>query len=110
MPIGQYVDRRRSQAESGTGSWLQRLDPRLKLIWTVAFLVTPMLAGPIWRLALVGLLLLITAASGLPLRLWRRSLPVLIALALLVGLLAALLPAGGGPRRHACSAPRPSCG
>jgi energy-coupling factor transport system permease protein len=93
LPIGQYVD----DGASGSGSWLKRLDPRVKLVWTVAFLVTPILAGPFWRLALVGLLLLITAVSGLPLRLWRRSLPLLIALALLVGLLAALLPAGGAP-------------
>ena len=86
IPIGQYVD--------GTGSWLRRIDPRLKLAWTLAFLLTPILAGPAWRLALVGLLLLITAASGLPWRIWRRTLPLLIALALLVGLLATLLPAG----------------
>ncbi|MEY2645453.1 MAG: hypothetical protein RLZZ611_2102 [Cyanobacteriota bacterium] len=86
IPIGQYVD--------GSGSWLRDLDPRLKLAWTMAFLLTPILAGPTWRLALVALLLLITAVSGLPWRLWRRSLPLLCALALLVGLLAALLPAG----------------
>ncbi|MFY8149935.1 MAG: CbiQ family ECF transporter T component [Prochlorococcaceae cyanobacterium] len=101
MPIGQYV------ADDGTGegsggaegssSWLKRLDPRLKIGWTVAFLVTPILAGPLWRLALVGLLLLITATCGLPWRLWRRSLPLLLALALLVGVLAALLPAGSVP-------------
>jgi energy-coupling factor transport system permease protein len=88
IPIGQYV-------EVG-GSWLQALDPRLKLAWTLAFLLTPILAGPWWRLALVGLLLLITAISGLPWRLWRRSLPLLLALALLVGVLATLLPAGEG--------------
>jgi energy-coupling factor transport system permease protein len=93
LPIGQYVD----DGGVGNGSWLKRLDPRVKLVWTLAFLVTPILAGPCWRLALVGLLLLITALSGLPLRLWRRSVPLLIALALLVGLLAALLPAGGAP-------------
>jgi energy-coupling factor transport system permease protein len=86
LPIGQYVD--------GTGSWLRNLDPRLKFAWTLAFLLTPILAGPIWRLALVGVLLLITAVGGLPWRLWRQSLPLLLALALLVGLLAALLPAG----------------
>ena len=87
IPIGQYVD--------GSGSWLRDLDPRLKLAWTLAFLLTPILAGPGWRLALVGLLLLITAASGLPWRLWRGSLPLLLALALLVGVLAALLPTEG---------------
>ncbi|WP_411876600.1 CbiQ family ECF transporter T component [Vulcanococcus limneticus] len=90
LPIGQYVD----GGEAGGASWLRRLDPRLKLLWTLAFLLTPILAGPAWRLALVGLLLLVTAASGLPWRLWRRSLPLLLGLALLVGGLAALLPAG----------------
>lgn len=99
LPIGQYVDDGEggeSGDTGGRGSWLRRLDPRVKLVWTVAFLVTLILAGPLWRLSLVGLLLLITAVSGLPWRLWRQSLPLLIALALLVGLLAALLPAGGG--------------
>ncbi len=91
VPIGQYVAEDPTEAPSG-GSWLRRLDPRLKLLWTVAFLVTPILAGPLWRLALVGLLLLVTALSGLPWRLWRRSVPLLLGLALLVGLLAAFLP------------------
>lgn len=92
VPIGQYVAEDLGEAR-GRGSWLRRIDPRLKLLWTVAFLVTPILAGPIWRLALVALLLLITVASGLPWRLWRRSVPLLLGLALLVGVLAAVLPA-----------------
>jgi energy-coupling factor transport system permease protein len=91
LPIGQYVD----TSDAGPASWLQSLDPRLKLAWTLAFLVTPILAGPIWRLSLVGLLLLITCCSGLPLRLWGRSVLVWLALAVLVGLLSATLPAGG---------------
>lgn len=91
LPIGQFV----AEEQGGRRrSWLRSLDPRLKLAWTLAFLITPILAGPIWRLSLVALLLLITAASGLPWRLWRRSLPVLLALAVLVGLLAAVLPEG----------------
>ena len=89
IPIGQYVD--------GRGSWLRDLDPRLKLAWTLAFLLTPILAGPWWRLALVGLLLVATACSGLPWRIWRRTLPLLVALSLLVGVLATVLPAGGVP-------------
>ncbi|MEX1317819.1 MAG: CbiQ family ECF transporter T component [Synechococcaceae cyanobacterium] len=98
LPIGQYVaEEPAPSAARRNGSWLRRLDARLKLAWTVAFLVTPILAGPIWRLALVGLLLLITACSGLPWRLWRRSLPLLLMLALLVGGLATVLPAGGVP-------------
>ena len=96
LPIGQFVAEEPDGGRGrGRGSWLRRLDPRLKLAWTVAFLVTPILAGPLWRLGLVGLLLLITALSGLPWRLWRRSVPLLLGLALLVGGLAAFLPAGG---------------
>jgi len=87
LPIGQFV--------AGRPCWLRRLDARLKLAWAVAFLMTPVLAGPLWRLGLVLLLLRITALSGLPWTLWRRSLPLLLALSLLVGGLAAFLPAGG---------------
>jgi energy-coupling factor transport system permease protein len=94
LPIGQYVD----HGGPGGASWLKRIDPRLKLAWTVAFLVTPILAGPLWRVGLVALLLLLTLVSGLPLRIWRRTLPLLLVLALLVGLLTALLPAGGTGR------------
>lgn len=96
IPIGQYAAPDPAEPPGGA-SWLRRLDPRLKLAWSLVFLVTPILAGPLWRLSLVGLLLLITAASGLSWRLWRRSLPLLLALALLVGGLAAFLPAGSAP-------------
>lgn len=93
LPIGQYVAE--ETAGSGeSGSWLRRLDPRLKLLWTIAFLVTPVLAGPFWRLALVVLLLLVTGCSGLPWRLWRSTVTLLLVLSLLVGVLAAVLPTG----------------
>lgn len=88
IPIGQYVD----ASGPGESGWLHRLDPRLKLAWTLAFLVTPVLAGPRWRLSLVGLLLVVTVFSGVPLRLWRRSVPALLAFAALVGLLSLVLP------------------
>lgn len=93
LPIGQYVD----PGEGGRRSWLRDLDPRLKLLWTLAFLLTPILAGPLWRLSLVALLLLITLVSGLPLRLWLRGVALWLALALLVGLLSCVLPVGGAP-------------
>ena len=85
IPMGQYVD--------GRSGWLRRRDPRLKLSWALVFLLSPVLAGPIWRVALVLALLLISFCSGLPLRLWWRSLVVLAVLAIAVGLLAMLLPA-----------------
>ncbi|MFN7676974.1 MAG: CbiQ family ECF transporter T component [Cyanobacteriota bacterium] len=93
IPIGQYVDTSGGEGEG----WLHRLDPRLKLAWTLAFLVTPVMAGPRWRLSLVGLLLLVTLVSGVPARIWRRSVPSLLALAALVGLLSLVLPASPAP-------------
>ena len=89
IPMGQYVD--------GRQGWMRRLDPRLKLAWSLVFLLTPVLAGPIWRVSLVVALLLLTACSGLPYRLWWRSLLVLIVLASVVGVLATLLPAVDPP-------------
>ena len=84
IPMGQYVD--------GSNGWMRRLDPRLKLAWSLLFLLTPVLAGPIWRLGLVLALLLLTLGSGLPVRLWWRSLVVLTLLAAAVGILSMLLP------------------
>ena len=69
IPMGQYVD--------GREGWLRRLDPRLKLAWSLVFLLTPVLAGPVWRLGLVVALLVLTLVSGLPRRIWWRSLLLL---------------------------------
>ena len=98
IPMGQYVD--------GRQGWLRRLDPRLKLAWSLVFLLTPVLAGPIWRISLVAALLLLTACSGLPARLWWRSLLVLIVLASAVGVLATLLPAVDPPATLALRPPQ----
>ena len=89
IPIGQYVD--------GSQGWLRRLDPRLKLAWSLVFLLTPVLAGPLWRVALVIGLLTITLCSGLPRMLWWRSVLVLFGLAVAVGLLSMFLPAVDPP-------------
>ena len=56
--VGQYVH--------GNRSWLRIIDSRLKIIMVMIFLITPIWAGPIWRLRLVGFLLLITFLSLLP--------------------------------------------
>lgn len=86
VPIGQFVD--------GRTGWMRRLDPRLKFAWVLMFLLTPVLASPLWRVGLVLALLLLTFASGLPMRIWWRSLLLLMALSTLIGLLAMLLPTG----------------
>ena len=80
--VGQYV--------YGNRSWLRIIDSRLKIIMVMIFLITPIWAGPIWRLSLVGCLLLVTFLSLLPTRVWWRSLILLTCLSLLIGFLSLL--------------------
>ena len=80
--VGQYV--------YGNRSWLRIIDSRLKIIIVMIFLITPIWAGPIWRLTLVGCLLLITFVSCLPSRVWWRSLCFLSFLSLLIGCISIL--------------------
>ena len=80
--VGQYV--------SGNRSWLRIIDSRLKIIMVMIFLITPIWAGPIWRLSLVGCLLLVTFISLLPSRVWWRSLLFLSCLSLLIGCISIL--------------------
>jgi len=80
--VGQYV--------YGNRSWLRIIDCRLKIIIVMIFLITPIWAGPIWRLSLVGILLLITFLSLLPSRVWWRSLFFLSFLSLLIGCISIL--------------------
>ena len=77
--VGQYVH--------GNRSWLRIIDSRLKIIIVMIFLITPIWAGPVWRLSLVGFLLLVTFISLLPSRVWWRSMFVLLCLSLLIGCL-----------------------
>jgi len=80
--VGQYV--------YGNRSWLRIIDSRLKIILVMIFLITPIWAGPLWRLSLVGSLLLFTFLSLLPLRVWWRSLLFLSCLSLLIGFISIL--------------------
>ncbi len=84
IPIGQYV--------AGKSGWMRNLDPRLKFAWVLMFLVSPVLAGPLWRVALVLALLLITILGSMPVRIIWRPLFFLIILSALLGSLAMFLP------------------
>ncbi len=77
--IGQYVD--------GNRSWLRIIDSRLKIIVLLIFLITPIWAGPLWRLSLVICLIVLTFVSFLPSRVWWRSFVFLLGLSLLIGFL-----------------------
>ncbi len=80
--VGQYV--------YGNRSWLRIIDSRLKIIIVMIFLITPIWAGPIWRISLVGFLLVVTFLSLLPSRVWWRSLCFLSCLSLLIGCISIL--------------------
>ena len=82
FPIGQYVD--------GNRSWLRIVDSRLKIIAVFIFLITPIWAGPLWRLSLVICLIFITFISLLPFRVWWRSLLFLLGLSLIIGLISTI--------------------
>ncbi len=79
FPLGQYVD--------GNKSWLRIIDSRLKLLILSVFLITPIWAGPFWRISLVICLFGITFFSFLPLRVWWRPFVFLLFLSLIIGIL-----------------------
>lgn len=86
LPLGLYLEQPQT--------WLHRLDPRVKLAWLMLFLITPVLSSEVWRLGLLGVLLAIALASGVPWRSLKAQAGWLAALALLVFGLTAILPDG----------------
>ena len=79
FPLGQYVD--------GNKSWLRIIDSRLKFIILLIFLISPIWAGPLWRISLVLFLIFITFISLLPIRVWWRTITFLILLSIFIGLI-----------------------
>jgi energy-coupling factor transport system permease protein len=86
LPIGLYLE--------NPVTWLHRLDPRVKMLWLMGFLLTPLLANATWRLVLVGLLIALTLLAGIPMRVWRQQLGWLLFLAISVFVLTAMSPDG----------------
>jgi len=66
LPIGLYLEQ--------PITWLHRLDPRLKVAWLMAFLLTPIAANPYWRVSLVICLMVLMVSSLLPVRVWWRQM------------------------------------
>lgn len=86
LPIGLYLEE--------PVTWLHRLDPRIKLIWLISILVSPILAAPMWRFALVGLLIVATLLALIPLRVWRQQMGWLLTFCTLILLLTSIMPDG----------------
>mgnify|MGYP002776988447 CR=1 FL=1 len=86
LPLGLYLEQ--------PITWLHKLDPRVKLAWLMSFLFAPILANSLWRIALAGLLILITLTARIPLRVWRQQMGWLLSLSVLVFILSAIAPDG----------------
>lgn len=86
LPLGLYLEE--------PVTWLHRLDSRVKLAWLMGFLLTPLLANPIWRIGLPGFLIFLTLSARIPLRVWRQQMGWLLMLSGLVFILTAIAPDG----------------
>jgi len=86
LPIGLYLEK--------PTTWLHSLDPRVKLAWLMAFLVTPIGANPLWRLSLVGWLLLLMVSTLLPFRIWRKQIGLVALFSLLLFAITLFAPDG----------------
>ncbi|MEG4518381.1 MULTISPECIES: energy-coupling factor transporter transmembrane protein EcfT [unclassified Microcoleus] len=91
LPIGLYLEQ--------PVTWLHRLDSRVKLAWLMTFLIAPILANPVWRLMLVGMLIILTLTAAIPLRVWKQQMGMLLLFCLLVFCLSAIAP-DGLPSEH----------
>jgi energy-coupling factor transport system permease protein len=86
LPIGLYLEQ--------PISWLHRIDPRVKLAWLMTFLLSPLLANPIWRVTLVILLIILTLSAKIPLRVWKQQMGWLLFLCLFVFIITLIAPDG----------------
>src|SRR4028118_1544668 len=91
LPIGLYLEQ--------PVTWLHRLDSRVKLAWLMTFLIAPIFANPIWRLMLVGMLIVLTLTAAIPLRVWKQQMVLLLLFCILVFGLSAIAP-DGLPSEH----------
>jgi energy-coupling factor transport system permease protein len=58
----------------------------------MTFLIAPILANPIWRLMLVGMLIILTLTAAIPLRVWKQQMGLLLLFCCLVFGLSAIAP------------------
>jgi energy-coupling factor transport system permease protein len=86
LPIGTYLEQ--------PITWLHRLDPRVKLVWLLSFLLAPVLANPVWKVALVSLLVLISILAGIPWRALKQQMGWLLLICAALFLIGMLSPDG----------------
>ncbi|MFE1746359.1 energy-coupling factor transporter transmembrane component T family protein [Coleofasciculus sp. H7-2] len=86
LPLGLYLEQ--------PITWLHHLDPRVKIAWLMSFLIAPVLANPLWRIALAVLLIAITLTAAIPLRVWKQQMGWLLMLCFFVFILSIIAPDG----------------
>lgn len=86
LPIGLYLEEPQT--------WLHYLDPRIKLAWLMGFLLTPILANPLWRIGLAFALILITLIARIPFRVWRQQMVWLLFLSVFIFVLTCIFDDG----------------
>lgn len=84
LPIGSYLEQ--------PVTWLHKIDPRVKLVWLMTFLLAPLLSNPFWRIGLAASLILLTIIAGIPLRVWRKQMGWLLLLCTFMFLLSSVAP------------------
>jgi energy-coupling factor transport system permease protein len=97
LPLGLYLEQ--------PVTWLHNLDPRVKLAWLMSFLLWPVLANPPWRVMLVVLLVGMTIAVRIPLRVWKQQMGWLIFFCVLVFCVSSIAP-DGLPNSHQLRLPQ----
>ena len=88
LPLGLYLEK--------PITWLHQIDPRVKLAWLMSFLAAPIQANSVWRVLIVGLLILLTLTAAIPLRVWRQQMGLLLMLSFFVLIIGSLGPDGLG--------------
>lgn len=86
LPIGLYLEK--------PVTWLHSLDSRVKFVWLMAFLLTPVGASPLWRLSLLGWILLLMVSTRLPFRVWWKQLGLVTLFSLLLFFVTVFAPDG----------------
>jgi energy-coupling factor transport system permease protein len=88
LPIGLYLEQPQT--------WMHKLDPRVKFIWLMSFLTTYLFANNLWRILLVGLLVVMTLIARIPRRVWQQQMGWLLMLCFFVLVIGAVTPDGLG--------------
>jgi energy-coupling factor transport system permease protein len=86
LPIGLYLEQ--------PITWLHRIDPRIKLIALLTILISPIQANDLWRITIFLLLIIITFASKIPIRVWKQQMGILLLLAFMTLAIASISPDG----------------